>query len=115
MIDQKDESNQVTLTPLGVTPRPRNKEEVRRALVHICTALFGLHDLGYMHCDVRWANIIDYCGTYYRIDCEHACHRNEIDVRTQKSRLIKPAFVLHVDEMWEPSHDLYQVAKLFPY
>jgi hypothetical protein len=104
--------NHITLKPLGIMRKPSSQDEAQLALAQICKALFALHDLGYMHCDLRWSNIIEAFGSWTIIDCEYACHQSEAELRQERSSVIKPEFVLHQGQPWDFSFDLYQVGKL---
>jgi hypothetical protein len=72
--------NHIALKPLGIMRKPSSQDEAQLALAQICKALFALHDLGYMHCDVRWSNIIEAFGSWTIIDCEYACHESEAEL-----------------------------------
>jgi hypothetical protein len=109
-IDQTQ--NRICLTPLGIVRRPSNPEELRVAFRHICTAVFGLHDHHYLHCDIRWSNIVDAYGSWTLIDCEYACHMDEKVLRLERSNIIKGAYVLQQSQEWDQCFDLYQVGLL---
>ena len=49
---------EVHMTPVGIQRPPNTKQEVQHLLCDVLRALVILHKLGYVHCDVRWPNII---------------------------------------------------------
>ncbi len=114
MIKSDANKNRICLTPLGIMRFPATPDEVRIALTHICTAVFALHDLNYLHCDLRWSNIVEAYGSWTLIDCEYACHMDDSDrdLRLERSRVIKRNFVLHQSQEWDKSFDLYQIGLL---
>ena len=103
----------IRLVPVGVERKPASAKELITAIKHICECLFGLHKLGYYHCDVRWPNIIDFFGEWYLIDCEYACHKDEHNLLAIRSATtIKQRFVMDTSKPWGPLFDLYQVGIL---
>jgi hypothetical protein len=68
-----DERGDLTLRlqPVGVPRRPCGDQDPRDALRCVVTALSALHARGWVHLDVRWANIV-WCGgkEWYLIDSE---------------------------------------------
>ena len=108
-----DDKMRIRLVPVGVERKPDSVEELITAIKHICECLFGLHELGYFHCDVRWTNIIDFFGAWYLIDSEYACHRDEFDLlATRSATTIKKRFVMDTSKQWGPMFDFYQVGML---
>lgn len=72
-IDRVDSNTlQVTMTPVGIMRKPINKQEFLNFLRCILNALVILCSLGYVHCDLRWSNIIaertPHRGHWYLID-----------------------------------------------
>ena len=57
-----NEKKRIRLVPVGVERKPNSGSELITVIKHICECLFGLHQLGYCHCDVRWTNIIFFFG-----------------------------------------------------
>ena len=108
-----DDKMRIRLVPVGLQRKPESANELITAIKHICECLFGLHMLGYFHCDVRWTNIIDFFGAWYLIDCEYACHRDERGLlATRSATTIKKRFVMDTSKPWGPLFDLYQVGML---
>ena len=68
-----DEIFRIRLIPVGVTRKPVSLNELTAAVKNICSCLFALHDLSYVHCDIRWPNIIECFDKWIIIDCEYAC------------------------------------------
>ena len=62
----------LTLQPFGVVRSPR-PSELQAAVRCILTALSALHERGWIHCDLRWDNIV-WCGVdnWVIIDAEFA-------------------------------------------
>ncbi|CAG8744620.1 26096_t:CDS:2, partial [Gigaspora rosea] len=51
-------SYKVNLAPLGVSRTPGTEQEVKAAIHCVLNALVDLHELDYVHRDVRWSNIL---------------------------------------------------------
>ncbi len=58
----------IRLEPFGLSRQPKNMNELKRCLVCILTCLKQFHAAGYVHCDIRWNNIIKYQDDWYLID-----------------------------------------------
>jgi len=107
------DKKRICLIPVGVQRHPCNVIELVAAVKHIFECLFQLHGLGYVHCDIRWNNMIEVFGDWFVIDCEYACYVDEQDLLTTRaSSTIKPAFVLDMSKPWSALFDMYQVGKL---
>ena len=52
------ESRRVRLIPVGVARKPGTISELVIAIKQIGMCLRSLHALGYVHCDIRWSNIV---------------------------------------------------------
>jgi hypothetical protein len=108
-IDKK----RVRLVPVGVQRKPATVKELTTSIKHVFECLFCLHDIGFMHCDIRWGNIIEFFGDWFLIDCEYACHMNETSLlATRSAKTIRQRFVLDVSKPWNPLFDMYQVGIL---
>ena len=110
-----DDKKRIRLVPVGVERHPAlpdSANELIAAIKHKCECRFGLHELGYCHCDVCCTNIIDFFGAWYLLDCEYAYHRDERDLLTTRSTAIKKRFVMDTSKASEPLFDLYQVGML---
>jgi hypothetical protein len=94
----------ISLVPVGVQRFPFSLAELIIALQHITECLFALHELGYVHCDVRWGNIVIYNHQWDLIDCEFACKLDDVTTLAQRST--------EISSPWDPSFDMYQVALL---
>ena len=98
---------------MGVERKPTSVEELVTAIKHIGECLLCLHERGYVHCDVRWNNIVEVFGEWVLIDSEYACKLDgEPDLLAARSKLIKPRYVLDTADPWSPAFDLYQVGML---
>ena len=103
----------IRLVPVGVERQPVTVAELIAATKHICECLFSLHELGYVHSDVRWNNIVEFFGEWYLIDSEYACHLDEHNLLADRSaNTIRQRFVLDTSQPWGPLFDLYQVGML---
>jgi len=61
------------LTPIGYTPIIECLGDLKKAIRDILLGLEFLHNHGFVHRDVRWANVIrDEVGTFRLIDFEHS-------------------------------------------
>jgi hypothetical protein len=90
----------IKLVPVGVQRKPFNLAELIAALKDITECLLQLHQCGYVHCDVRWSNLIVLDGRWYLIDCEYACKLNENDALLERSSKIRPKYVLNPTIPW---------------
>lgn len=48
----------VELVPLGYSCQPRSWADLKQALRDVLIALKGLHELSFVHRDIRWENIL---------------------------------------------------------
>lgn len=64
----------IKVGPVGVNRMPIDLPELLQCVKNISDALLGLHRARWMHCDVRWSNIIEHFGEWILIDCEYACN-----------------------------------------
>jgi hypothetical protein len=113
----KEAFNDVQLTirlkPVGVQCTPRTVAELRQALKCIFSFVRSFHHAGYMHCDIRWSNIVKVGDDWYVIDCTEFSHReDEPAKRLQKSLKINEAYVFSTERPWTKRHDYYQFGKL---
>jgi hypothetical protein len=103
----------IKLSPVGVSRLPANPPELVKCVKDIFRAVLGLHALRYMHCDIRWPNIVEHFGDWILIDCElTCCAEDDRAVLASRSHTIRPSHVLDVTQPWSYAHDLYQVGLL---
>jgi len=108
-----DDKLRIRLVPVGVMRKPGTLDELCTAIKQILSCLFSLHEYRYVHCDIRWNNIIQVFGDWFLIDCEFACHLDELDLlTTRSSATIQKRFVMDESKPWNPLFDLYQVGLL---
>ena len=71
-VEQSEGYLRLTLQPFGVARSPE-KHELQAAMRCILTALSALHERGWIHCDLRWDNVV-WCGVdnWVIIDAEFA-------------------------------------------
>ncbi len=70
------------------------------------------HATGYVHCNIRWKNIIKYKDDWYLIDFTHAVSLHDKVGLKAISGIIKPEFIRSIGVNWDVSFDFYQVGKL---
>ncbi|CAJ0769536.1 9639_t:CDS:2, partial [Entrophospora sp. SA101] len=71
----RSRDNVVHLMPRGKEKKPKNLNELLRAIICILTCLEGLHNIKpnpVMHRDIRWPNVIQYEDQYILIDFDFA-------------------------------------------
>nr|CAG8590599.1 10567_t:CDS:2 [Entrophospora candida] len=71
----RSRNNVVHLMPRGKEKKPKNLNELLRAIICILTCLEGLHNIKpnpVMHRDIRWPNVIQYEDQYILIDFDFA-------------------------------------------
>ena len=96
------------LTPVGVTRIPKTESELGHAISCICQALYGLHENGWAHNDIRWPNIVSYHGDWILIDCEFANKLGE--ALPSNLKIVDPAAASCC-----VGSDLYLLGKLLEY
>ena len=65
-----DKKSTIRLSPVGVERRPKSIDELCTAMRHVLICIRSLHKkAGYLHCDLRWPNIILVGSEWYVIDC----------------------------------------------
>jgi hypothetical protein len=106
------EENRIRLVPVGMARQPASAAELIHAIKSVCACLSHLHVLGYVHCDIRWPNVVVCFGEWVVIDCEYACHLEELMLLAARSLTIKPRYVLDKTQPWTPLFDFYQVGRL---
>ena len=62
----------LTLIPVGYMRAPETRDEMARVIIKVLEVLHQLHMNGWVHCDLRWENIIFYDGRPLLIDFEFA-------------------------------------------
>lgn len=117
LYQQKDAVNdrklRIKLIPVGCLRMPKDIFELTAAIRNICECLIQLHRIGYVHCDIRWSNIVECNSEWILIDCEFACHLNESDLLMERSsETIRRTHVKDPSKPWDTSFDFHQVALL---
>lgn len=110
--DVPNNHRRIKLVPVGVQRHPFNLVELITALKNVTECLLQLHLCGYVHCDVRWSNLVFLNDSWYLIDCEYACKLTDNMALLDRSTKIRPKYVLNPTSPWNPSFDMYQVAIL---
>lgn len=103
----------ISLTPVGVHRLPFDLSELFHAIRDITLCIFSLHDCGYVHCDVRWSNIITFNNQWFLIDCEYVCRLDDEGGLRSRSSIMKRKYVRDNSKPWDSSFDMYQIALLF--
>ena len=98
----------LTLVPLGLSHKPTTVVQFRRAIICIATALFALHELGYVHTDIRWSNIVLLNNDdWMLIDCYEVC------LLSDNAALMSCAAARNVTtHAWGVHDDLLQLSQL---
>lgn len=64
----------IRLGPVGIQGKPRSTEEVQITFRHMMRCMRALHKKAeYLHCDLRWPNVIVAGTKWYVIDCTRVC------------------------------------------
>jgi hypothetical protein len=77
------------LQPIGISQKPKTINDLIKALQCILRCLRGLHACGYVHCDVRWSNVIAVDDDWYVIDSVEATRLDDVASLMAKSRTLK--------------------------
>lgn len=108
-----DQKKLFRLIPVGIQRQPDSVEEMRCCLICILTCLDALHRVGYVHCDIRWSNIIFHKENWYLVDCTSAQSlKDEEGLRKNIVKQIKSRYIFQSETEWTPRCDLYQVGLL---
>ena len=106
----------IRLQPVGLTRRPNNATELVLAIRQISTCIQSLHALSYVHCDIRWANIIFVAVPQHHwvlIDCDTACSLvNDLDRLNTIYTTLAHHQNIYAPGVWTPRHDFYQIGRL---
>jgi hypothetical protein len=103
----------IRLQPVGVERTPNTIEELRSSLRCVYLFLQRLHAAGFMHCDIRWSNIVWVWGQWFVIDCTEAIRCDaEPSKLVEKSKKIRGTYVFDTEGPWSTRHDYYQFGKL---
>lgn len=109
----KEAENTITLdlAPLGFRGPPKEHNEVYNCLKDVLTGLKGVHEQGWVHRDVKLANVI-LCldGTWHLIDLDLAVKMNEqVKLHDHFGIMEIPHADCQDNENWQPKHDVQQV------
>ncbi|KAF0453620.1 hypothetical protein F8M41_001711 [Gigaspora margarita] len=97
-----DDSYKVNLAPLGVSRKPKTEQEVKVAISCVLDALVDLHELGYVHRDVRWPNILKLTdNNWMLIDLECAGIDDGIADVYMVGRLLRNVFISLSEKAYE--------------
>ena len=101
----------VNLQPVGFCgTRPDSVQECKKASHELLTAIQALHNLNYVHRDIRQANVMRAGGSWYLIDLEWANYDNaepgDYHPALQPPEFAKAGF------RWTSSADMWQFGKL---
>ena len=117
-----DDSFSFVLHPVGANRPPHTPRELVFALYHALSAVLALHDIGYIHTDIRWSNmVITMERTWSLIDFTRFCFKSgETTLRRQRvtsfrshqDHAIRRCLMPYGGGEWTPRHDLYQVGRL---
>ncbi len=85
----------VNLRPCGVTRRPRSDSEALTALQQLAITLADIHRAGWVHCDVRWPNVV-------------------LDIRQRRWTLIDAEYACPSGSPWSAAHQLLKAIQHDP-
>jgi tRNA A-37 threonylcarbamoyl transferase component Bud32 len=109
-IDETTNMGVIHLEPVGVQHIPASVIEFCRAIRCVLTAVHRLHQMGYVHTDIRWFNIVEVmCGDWYLIDCYYVCKSN--DKQMCARRALERGGT--GGQPWTKQADLRQICDLF--
>ena len=109
-----DEECTIRLSPVGVERRPKSIDELCTAMRHVLICIRSLHKkAGYLHCDLRWPNIILVGSEWYVIDYTESIANNA----SLKDRLAVSSRIIEENNFdsalpWSMRHDYYQLGML---
>jgi len=97
------------LVPIGAPVQPASLHEFCHAIICVVTAIWGIHERGWMHTDIRWSNIvkIDY-HIWYLIDCYEACREGSHHAQKRGEQA-------HLGHSWTIRDDRNQIGTLFQF
>ncbi|CAG8587668.1 5869_t:CDS:2 [Ambispora leptoticha] len=107
-IDHLDDTNTTEtetpfaiFSPKGVRHKPTSKEQLVKALHCVLTALKSLHEIGIMHRDLRWDNVLKFIDQdkWFIIDFDDACHTPSSTPNTLLAR------DNHAPDIFQPYHN----------
>lgn len=119
-----DDSNlSFVLRPVGATRTPCIAKELVLAMIHILQALVAFHEIGYVHTDIGWRNvIIDIEGNWRLIDFTRFCSKTSEDnanraqrvtsFQTSQEPCVRRSLMPYGGNHWTARHDYYQVGRL---
>jgi hypothetical protein len=110
--ERRPEELKIYLKPVGQVRKPRNRQEMKSMLLSILHCLKHLHGLEYLHCDIRWPNVICSHGSWYLIDCYDFCCMSDIPRRTSLKSARRALMLLSSSSLWEPADDICQLLAL---
>jgi hypothetical protein len=103
----------IRLQPVGDSRCPKTIDELRSALRCVYRFMRQLHDAGFMHCDIRWPNIVWVWGQWFVIDCTEAIRCDaEPSKLLERPKTMKESYVFDTEKPWSPRYDYYQFGRL---
>lgn len=94
------------LQPVGSPATPESLHELCSAIRCVVMAIWGVHSVGWLHTDIRWANIIKRTDSnWVVVDCYDACEINSAEAAAI-------AQVRNVAAPWTTQHDRAQIELL---
>ena len=101
------------ISPVGFCGKsPRNVAEVKNAGRQVLSALRWLHDHGWVHRDIRPANVMFADSRWYLMDLEWA-NRIDLDLEDYNPNLLPPELVVvESGGSWTKACDMWQFGKL---
>lgn len=112
----RSEGRKFYLAPIGIRREPNDATELKRCLTCILTCLSQFHRRRYVHCDIRWPNIICVMNgnmlDWYLIDFTLSKSLDDSNGLREVANVVRREFVFRGIGPWTARHDLYQVGLL---
>lgn len=102
----------IRLYPVGRVRKPQSIAEMKSCLFSVIECLEQFHLAGYVHCDIRWDNIIFCNNEWSLIDFTLCKQITDIAGLNEIASKIRPGFTFGGQGPWSPAHDFYQVGRL---
>jgi serine/threonine protein kinase len=99
-------------SPVGMLRMPANVAEIKKCLICLLICLSEFHKRNYVHCDIRWTNIIVFHGDWYLIDFTYAKKLDDAVGLLSVTDIIREKYVMKKNEPWNPRFDYFQIGKL---
>lgn len=107
-----DKQRVIRLHPIGIRKLPDNVHDGKECLRSIVDCMSQVHAAGYVHCDIRWPNILYANGDWILIDFTLAQALDDPISLAEISGLVREEYMFRGTGPWTTRHDYYQIGKL---